>query len=545
MHIKFYSLLLIAATTCGAAIAQPIITGQKTIGSGQDDVFAYIAPTSDGGLIAGGYSYSNASWEKTENRVGGTYNSDYWIVKLDKAGQIQWDKTIGGTGGDALQCLQQTSDGGYILGGYSSSNISGNKTENSRGQSDYWVVKLDSSGNIQWDKTIGGNNVEWLFSLQQTTDKGYILSGHSYSGKSGEKTEDNLGEVDYWVVKLDSTGSIQWDKTLGGDGYEQLPSVVQTSDGGYLVGGTSFSNVSGQKTENSRGGDDYWIVKLDGSGNVLWDKTIGGNRTDFLYAVQQTADGGYILGGASSSNISSEKTQRIRGVVDYWVVKLDANRNIQWDKTIGSKEDDELYSLQQTADSGYILGGYSNSNISDEKTEDSRGGYDNWVVKINNLGKVQWDKTIGGSGDDGALFSPIIRETKRNQYILGCVSRSGISGDKTGRNRGPGSADYWIVKLKYTKPDNGLIAGTQNINRLPYHTDNSNNLIIYPNPAKGKITIRSKGKATFTLTNGQGKILLTKVIENTGIINVSNIPPGVYYLTNTVTGATQKIIVNK
>ncbi|QQR96490.1 MAG: hypothetical protein IPJ93_07825 [Bacteroidota bacterium] len=150
---------------------------------------------------------------------------------------------------DELYSIQQTSDGGYILGGRSNSDISGDKTENSQGDFDYWVVKLDASGNIQWQNTIGGNNSDYLTSIQQTTDGGYILGGYSRSSISGDKTEDNQGPDDYWVVKLDPTGNIQWQNTIGGNSVDQLTSIQQTNDRGYILGGWSLSNISIDKTE--------------------------------------------------------------------------------------------------------------------------------------------------------------------------------------------------------------------------------------------------------------------------------------------------------
>ena len=164
-----------------------------------------------------------------------------------------------------------TKDGGLIIGGYSGSGMSNQKTENSRGAADYWIVKLDSSSIIRWDKTIGGNSSDLLFVIQQTTDSGYILGGYSSSGKSGEKTESSRGDDDYWIVKLNAQGAIEWDKTIGGNTYDILQSVQQTTDGGYIVGGQSLSNKSGEKTENGRGSYDYWIVSL----GCRWQYSMG------------------------------------------------------------------------------------------------------------------------------------------------------------------------------------------------------------------------------------------------------------------------------
>src|SRR4051794_6566539 len=229
MKLKCYSLVLFIIFSCTYVFSQPTVTLQRTIGGDDQDFLNQMSLTKDGGSILDGTSYSNKSGEKTDEDRGSVYNSDYWIVKLNNCGKIEWDKTIGGNKGDYLFALEQTGDGGYILGGSSESNVSGDKTQNSRGGVDYWIIKLTSSGKIQWDKTIGGNGTDYLYSLQQTRDGGYILGGWSTSNKSGEKTQNNRGGSDYWIVKLDDSGKIQWDKTIGGNRFDFLYLIQQTS----------------------------------------------------------------------------------------------------------------------------------------------------------------------------------------------------------------------------------------------------------------------------------------------------------------------------
>jgi len=543
MHYKQYSLLLLAALTYfTTAIAQPRIKDQGVIGGNNTDQFSSLYLTKDGGLIAGGASYSNISGQKTQNNLGA---NDYWIVKLDSNRKIQWDKTLGGNGFDELDVILQTADGGYILGGSSSSDKSIDKTENSRGIYDYWIVKLDTDGNIQWDKTIGGNDNDILRDLRQTSDGGYILGGYSYSDQSGEKTENSRGRFssDYWVVKLDAAGAVQWDKTIGGNYWDLLMALQQTTDGGYILGGESNSDLSGEKTAAGRGDYDYWIVKLNSNGVIEWDKTIGGSARDELYALRQTTDGGYIMGGESYSGVSGEKTGKSKGSSDYWIVKLDSSANIQWDKTIGGNNIDALTSLQPTSKGGYILGGSSYSNMSGDKTENSRGGPDYWIVKINNNGKVQWDKTVGGNGTErlGA-----VQEISTNDYVLGGYSYSGISGDKTGGNRGRSltTTDYWLVELKYDKPGNVAITQVQN-SRLTTPQQSSTTFSVYPNPVTTVLYIQNASKTTFILSDQSGKIMLSKTVEGNGNINVADIPAGTYYLINTVTKIAQKVVIIK
>ncbi len=321
--------------------------------------------------MVGGYSFSGISGDKTEDSRG---NNDFWILKIDKdTGTLIWQKTIGGKFREFASTTKQTSDGGYIIGGYSNSNISGDKTENSRGNDDYWVVKLDSDRNVVWDKTYGGSDVDRLWTLIETEDGGYLLAGESKSGISGDKTENSRGDTDIWILKIDANGALEWQKTFGGNDIDNAKSLIKALDGGYIIAGSSFSNISGEKTENSRGLGDFWILKIDTSGNILWQKTIGGNNGDYAFAIHATSDGNYILGGISSSNISGEKTENaVCNSVDSWVLKLDVNGAIIWQKTIGGSSTEDFANVRETLDHGYVVGSMSYSDISGSKTENSK-----------------------------------------------------------------------------------------------------------------------------------------------------------------------------
>ena len=500
----------------------PAIEWQNTIGGDTSDFLYCVQQTLDGGYILGGWSSSNISGDKTENSVG---YYDYWIVKTDSSGVIQWQNTIGGNDGDILYCVQQTFDGGYILGGYSYSNISGNKTENSNGAADYWVVKTDASGSIQWQNTIGGIDNDYLFSIQQTVDGGYILGGRSESIISGDKTENNTDTVppytcDYWIVKINAAGNTEWQNTIGGNTEDWLYCIQQTADSGYILGGSSRSTISGDKTENCIGNFDYWIVKTDASGNIQWENTIGGNDLDMLWSVQQTTEEEYIIGGYSLSDISGDKYENSIGLSDYWIVKIDSLGNLKWQNTIGGNSFDELYSIQQTADGGYILGGSSRSNISGDKTENCIGWSDFWTVKTDSSGNIQWQNTIGGNSYD-ELYS--IQQTNDNGYIFGGRSASNISGDKT--ENCIGLDDYWIVKLA---PD--TVTGITNS-----PLDRGKGCVIFPNPADEYSVIGYQFGVgdEILLTDALGKILFTKAfssLTSNFTLHTSNYGNGIYFL---------------
>lgn len=362
-----------------------------------------------------------------------------------------WDKRYGGTYDDVLTTFKQTNDDGYILSGYSYSGNDGDKTEPSWGQSDYWVIKIDSLGGKQWDKRFGGTANEWLTSQEQTSDGGYILGGYSNSDSSGDKTQPSwFNSIDYWIVKIDSLGNKQWDKRFGGKSYEQLYTVQQTTDGGFILGGISKSAGNGDKVQGTRGRTDYWVVKTDSLGVKQWDRRFGGTSFEYLYALQQTADGGYLLGGESASEIGGDKTQSSFGGWDYWLVKIDAAGNKLWDKAYGGINDENLFSMCKTIDGGYLLGGRSNSGISGTKSQPNwdttNATFDYWIVKIDANGDVAWDKDFGGVAHEDEIGN--VSQTFDGGYLISGSSSSPISGDKTENNLG--LFQTWILKIDAT-----------------------------------------------------------------------------------------------
>jgi hypothetical protein len=370
-------LICLSAGTIGRAQA-PAIAWQKALGGSSSDNAYSIQQTTDGGYVVAGFSFS------TDGEVSGNHGgTDYWIVKLDASGNLQWQKSLGGSLSDFARSIQQTTDGGYIVAGYSTS-TDGDVSSN-HGGTDYWVVKLDASGNLQWEKPLGGSFFDYAISILQTSDGAYVVAGSSAS--FDDDVSGNHGLDDFWVVKLDAGGAIQWQKTLGGSGEDVASSVQQTSDGGYIVAGYSDSNdgdVSG-----NHGDVDDWIVKLDASGAIQWQKSLGGSFLDYASSVQQTTDGGYIVAGYSASgdgDVSGHHGGIGPGTVnyfDYWIVKLDAGGAIQWQKALGGSSGDFAYSIQQTTDGGYVVAGSSLS--TDGDVNGNKEGVA-WVVKLHSDG---------------------------------------------------------------------------------------------------------------------------------------------------------------
>ena len=447
-NLKQLLLLLVLTSVSRYLFGQvdPQIVWQKTIRADVHDKAVSINQTADGGYIIGSVSNSNSMADKTENSNGG---NDYWIIKTDNIGSIVWQNTIGGNEDDVLYSVEQTSDGGYIAIGASNSNISGDKTEDSIGLKDIWIVKLSSAGTILWENTIGGTSFDRGVTVRQTSDGGYIVGAVSKSIISGDKTDFCYGGVDYWVLKLDVTGVITWQKTYGGSDADILSSIYPTSDGGYIIGGTSRSLISGNKTENSFGDDDYWIIKVDALGAIVWQKSIGGSNADRLKSIFEIPSGEYVMGGTSWSGISGLKTENSYGFNDYWILKINTTGTILWQHTIGGFESDLLSSINKNLTGGYILAGSSNSPISGNKTAANLTGSgtamyeDEWIVALEEDGSIIWDNAIGSVYTDNAAS---IIPTSDGEYIVLGQTNSIASYDLT--SGAYASYDLWITKLR-------------------------------------------------------------------------------------------------
>ncbi len=371
----------------------PAIEWQKSYGGSGDEAAFNLELTNDGGFIVCGYSAS-ADGDVT-NHHGLSFLSDYWIVKTYSSGIIQWQQSLGGTGADEAYSIQQTDDGGYVIAGSSYSNdgdVSGH--HGSTSIYDYWIVKINISGNIEWQKSLGGTGEDKAKIIQLTNDGGYIVAGFSKS-IDGDVT-GNHGNQDCWVVKLENNGNISWQKSYGGTNDDEANFIEQTNDGGYILAGWSDSNdgdVSGN--HGIAGYRDFWIIKIDISGNIQWQKTYGGTSDDGTYSIHQTNDNGYIISGWAESNDGDASGNH--GYTDYWIVKTNNSGDIQWQKCLGGGVGAEIaYSLKETIDGGYIIAGEAASDDGD--VSGNHGYTDYWVVKINSTGNIQWQKCLGGAG---------------------------------------------------------------------------------------------------------------------------------------------------
>jgi hypothetical protein len=289
----------------------PCLTWARAYGGIDDDEAYSVQQTSDGGYLVTGYTDS----------FGAGFGSNIWVLKLVASGNVSWQKTYGGADDDDARSIQQTSDGGFVVAGYAESFGAGGY--------DFWILKLDASGNVTWQKTYGGGSKDVAESIQQTLDGGYVVAGYTESFGAGWS--------DVWVLKLDASGTVQWQKTYGGSSIDRAYSIQQTSDGGFVVAGHTWSFGAGL--------NDFWVLKLDASGNVSWQKAYGGVSNDEVFSVQQTTDGGFVVAGHTWSFGAS--------LNDFWVLKLDASGSVAWQKTYGDANSDEAYAVQQTSDGGF------------------------------------------------------------------------------------------------------------------------------------------------------------------------------------------------
>ncbi|QRR01460.1 T9SS type A sorting domain-containing protein [Dyadobacter sandarakinus] len=448
--IKF--LLQIVLLTMGFPtdlLAQLIIKSQKSFGTTVEYQYTLnpiVHRISDGNFIMLAKSTGPAGGDKSQDGVG---DSDPWIVKFSPEGAKLWDLTLRadyayGERGD----IKETPDGGFIICASSSGGASWDQSEATHGLGDYWVIKIDKNGLKEWDIVLGGSETDEASSIVLTADGGYLVGGKSTSGISGNKTTAGQGDYDYWIVKLTSTGQKEWDKSFGGTGADNLKEIVKSADGGYMLAGDSNSPVGKSKAE-SKGFYDFWVISIDSLGNQLWEKTLGATRDETLQYVYSYPDGSIVLLGSSWSEAGFDRSEPSRGAEDGWMVKLGSNGVKEWDKRLGGSGRENFFYIEPSLDGGYLLSAFSTSPAGGDKTEpnkeyaDSDYQGDFWFIKLNEAFEKVWDKTIGGSGIDILLYTT---ETEQGKYLLLGESNS-YTGYKPQDRTAPlkGSSDIWMV----------------------------------------------------------------------------------------------------
>lgn len=354
-------------------------------------------------------------------------------------GELEWVKSYGGSGEDTGQAIIQTSDGGYAILGFSNS-IDGDLQFKTTEVNDYWLLKLDADGNLEWTKTYGGSKDDRGQSLVETTDGGYALTGYAMSD-DGDGSLNN-GFHDNWVLKLDATGTIEWEKSFGFSGHDHSYDILQTQDNGFFF--TGFLDITSARADGNtekaasftrHGVGEFWGTKITGLGEVQWRGYFGGSNNDRAHAVVASTDNGFVMAGFSESyDFDISNTQ---GSYDFWLVKVDANGNMLWERSFGGTGIEISYDIANTLDNGYVVVG--NTFSSDGDVSGNKGESDIWLLKVDDAGSIVWEQTYGGSQFDAA--QAVISSKDGGYFIVGNSKSSDI--DATINN---GENDIWILK---------------------------------------------------------------------------------------------------
>lgn len=382
----------------------PNIEWQNNFGGTASEYANAVLQTSDNGFFVIGQTPSN------NIDVSGNHSTsdDAWLIKLDSSGDLLWQKCFGGTGSEQGFSIISTNDGNYVFAGSASSN--NNDVSGGNGSNDFWVVKFNATGTILWQKCYGGTSYEWAYGVKQASDNGYYVVGATAS--INNDVSGNFGGVtDGWVIKLDENGELLWQKCLGGTGTDAIRDVLTTADGGCIVVG--YTNSVDNNAVGNHGNNDVLVVKLNSSGTVEWSKCYGGTSADSGQKIITTNDGNYIFVGTAGSN--NNDVSGSNGGQDIWVVKINTSGNIIWQKCFGSSYSDIGRSIAKTSDGNYVLTGEVNGNNGDVSGANANGFADVWIVKIDDLGNLLWQKCVGGINADS---SSAIQQTTDGGYII-------------------------------------------------------------------------------------------------------------------------------
>lgn len=411
----------------------------KTFGGSDEDDATSVIQTLDGGYLVLGTTKS------TDGDVVGksSIDRDFWLLKLDTAGEIQWQQTYGGSEDDVASKITGTTDGGYIISGYSRSSdgdVSGNE-----GFQDYWVLKVTASGTVEWNKNFGFSGSDQAFDAFQTSDGGYFITGFldvTASGNQGNDLGKNNdlhrglhGVGEFWGIKLDANGTKEWRRYFGGSNNDRSYAALETADGGFLMTGSSESDDF--DITDSKGSYDFWAVRVNAAGDLLWTKSFGGVEIDIAYALTKTADGNYLMAGDTRS--SDQDVTTSFGNADVWLVKFSDSGNLLWQKSIGGSSFDSARSVQLLENGSFLIAG--NTRSADGDLSENKGANDAWMGIVDQNGALQHSITVGGSMLD---FGNAAIKTTDNKVIM--VGNTESNDFDVTENKG--IKDFIITKFK-------------------------------------------------------------------------------------------------
>ena len=535
--MKHSSLLFIALVAINFQTFAQTFTlyGDKCFGgnSGEESSSIYLLP--GGSFLICGESWSPISGNKTTAlcpAIG--IPKDFWMLKVDNYLTIKWDKTIGGDKFEQqISFCKELQSGNLLFVGSSASDSSCDKSENDKGLSqtaDSWMILTDSLGNKFFDKTIGASDDDRNSNLIESTQGDYYLVSSSLSSSvGGDKTATPIQDYDFWLTKFDSVFTKKWDKIYGGLGYETsdqgstIPvNMIQEENGDVLLAGITSSPVGYDISGTPRGYSDIWLIKLDSSGNKIWDKRYGGSGAENFGKIIHTKDHGYIIAASTNSPQSGDISDTSHGgIYDCWIVKLDSLGNKQWDKRYGGDGSDNSTWISEAPDSGYWISAKTTSDSSSDVSEPRFGNLDIWVFKIDNNGNKIWDKRFGGPSGSTSYPTNFIIMPDTSIFLCG-IADSGTSTVKS--DVGYGGRDYWVIHFKY---------GTTTVGINEQATFNAG-ISLFPNPTRDLITIKSTTEKIkqVDLLNLVGETLQTQKVNfsNSTQVNLQTYAPGFYFV---------------
>ncbi|MBW3518756.1 T9SS type A sorting domain-containing protein [Flavobacterium sp. NKUCC04_CG] len=478
------------------------ILWEKTWGGKQSEYLFDMIPTADYGFLLAGSSLSGKTGDLNAEKIS---NMDAWLWKMKENSDPEWQLRLGGDGTDLLKSIDGTNDGGFILGMTSTSGKSGDKSSESNGGQDLWIVKLNAARAIEWQSSFGGSGNDDLVLVKQLQDGGYIIGATTQSSASGDKKSSTQGGKDLWILRLDIHGHLLWQKSYGGSYEEEMVSIIETQDKGFLIGANSNSPMSTDKGAAGFGMRDFWLIKLDGKGAEKWQRVFGGSQDDALTQIQELEDGNILIGGSSNSDISGNKTVSANTASDFWLLKIDQNATVLWQKSYGEAQTNLLTSVLIDKKGNYLLGGYGISKVK------GKIKYQYMGIQINPDGEQLWQKSISSTGID------ILRKTVQTRD--GGFVFAGTSDGKPNANKAAqkGRNDFWIVKVKKESKEEERLK----IEAVPNPTAGYTNVIIGFDYKKGDLQ----------LIDVKGRILYQTGIEyQTIAVDLAPYPQGVYFI---------------
>lgn len=405
----------------------------QTIGGSKNDALFSVEKTTDGGYIVAGFTQSNNGDINTKTNE----SYDFWISKFSSKNILEWQKTFGGSQEDRAAGIIQTRDTGFAVLGFSKS--SDLDVSVNGGAQDFWLIKLSNSGNLLWEKSFGFSGADYGTTLLETKDGGFLITGVLDVSASGGEGNSKLTAArhaggDYWTIKTNNVGTVQWSRFFGGSLSELPLGIVETADNNFIIAGSSDSTDFNVK--NNKGTYDFWLIKISSNGNLIWEKSFGGSNIDEARAITATNDGNFIVVGDTRS--SDVDVSNNNGAADVWIIKFTTDGNLIWEKTIGGSSFDVARSVSKTKDNGFIIAGSSRSL---DNGFENKGQNDALILKIDQNGKLLWKKTIGGSEID---FLYDIVELNNTRIIA--VGESSSSDKDISKNKG--FTDALIIQIK-------------------------------------------------------------------------------------------------